>query len=196
MSSPEPTTEVIAQIAEQFDRRGWRDPGDAALTLARALVAGEPPKEAAKRTPTTFLAANGISRETVASVLPDISSVASPDKQVSSRGAVGGRGHSVASARPPSARTSTGAAWTTTVRIALAIAIAIVGSEIVVFGPTLAQWSWLLLNANYYAIISLAEVSVLLSAIGLLFARWAPIALAGAAAIACLAVLGGPVPQS
>lgn len=59
------TIDLIAQLATEFDRRGWRDPGDTAQTLARALVDGDSPRQAAAKVSARFLATNDITREEV-----------------------------------------------------------------------------------------------------------------------------------
>jgi ADP-ribosylglycohydrolase len=59
---------MLRRLVAEFERRGWRDDGETALAVVQAILRrGRPPsaRELADIVPSTFLAANGTTRNRV-----------------------------------------------------------------------------------------------------------------------------------
>jgi hypothetical protein len=178
---------LIAEIANEFDRRHWRDPGGEVLRAAEAFGNGGP-AAAADAVSTRFIAINGVDRATVAAALASIALPQTGSSAVEAPSAARRSNHD--------RQWTTGASLLATLRIVAATTIAIVGTELLLIAPEISKWDWLLAHPNRFAIQGLGILTLLLVAAGLLFARWGAIIAAGVALVALLAVLGGlPSPQ-
>lgn len=186
---------LIARLADELDRRGWRDPGDAAHTLALAIERGEEPRRAAADAPSRFLAINGISRADVEAML---TGVAARDPIAPSRGSTGPAG-------PPVASNDTPPPWVAHVaepertarqkpylvaRLALATVVLVGGSVVIWLGPSATDWKWLLDHPNRLALQALCEASVVVVAAGIATWKWQLAAASGGPVVAFLGLLG------
>lgn len=172
-------------IAAEFARRGWRDPGDVALTLAGALVDGRSPDAAARRVSSAFLAQNGIRRQELATTLAGLDlprSVAGP-ASTSPRASLASvtPPHS----EPPPSRRGQVARWIVAVAM-IAAAIAFAATL-----PPIVTWDWLVNHPSGLALRALGVAVVVFLALAVATRRkdWLLFA-AVPALIALLALLG------
>ena len=195
MSHQDQRIALIARLADELDRRGWRDPGDAARTLALALERGQGPRGAAAEAPSRFLAVNGISRSDVEAML---TGVAAPDPSAGPRGTSGTAGPRVAGDDAPRSRVAPVAERETparpeprlVARLILAIVAFAGGSVLIWLGPSATDWKWLLDHPNRLALQALCQASVALVAAGIATRRWQLVAASGGPLLALLGLLG------
>lgn len=191
------TIALVARIADEFERRRWRDPGDAALTIAKALAEGANPRAAAQAAPSRFLAMNGVSRADVAVAVESIAAglptrVAGPaDPRTPPIDTVGGARPSRGATNGVQARGElTGQHALAVVRVFAALAIAAVGTLAIWIVPASRGWEWLIEHDNRLALQALAEAVVVLLALGVAAWRWPILAAAAVPFFALLGLLG------
>jgi len=188
---------LISLLADEFERRGWRDPGDAALEIARSVAQGAQPSVAAEAAPTRFIAMNQLRRSEVASA---IERVAGTNIGHSPVAAVPASPSSGPVRRPlASSRTSTAAgtvkkperaAALVAARIVAALTMVGIGTWGIWIGPSSLGWTWLIEHDNRLALQALAQSVVILVSLGLATWRWPLLAVAAAPFFALLGLLG------
>lgn len=165
-------------VADLFDRKGWRDPGNVALGLARALASGASPEAAVKGVPSRFYVQNRVPREVLLNAIRDL---------VGTTGDPSAPEPTTKTTGPHSSPTSVG--WAGGRRRWLLAALATLGTGYVAFGlPRPLWWDWLMDHPNSLGIRALAVLCVALLA-GAYASRWRRTILAGACLAAFVALL-------
>ncbi len=195
MTSEDQRISLISRLADEIDRRGWRDPGDAARTLALALERGQTPRRVAADAPSRFLAVNSISRadveEMIGSVASSIPIAVQAANVEPARELIEGEGRHQRRFEQPSGQDSTVRRRPhVIVRLAVATVVLVGGSAAIWLGPSLAEWRWLLDHPNRLALQALTEASIGIISAGIAFWKWQIVAASGGAAIALLGLLG------
>ena len=192
------TARLISLLADEFARRGWRDPGDAALEVAKSLALGASPSSAARAAPANFLAANRIRRSDIASAIESVARRAGPRSAVDTTSRDASPSGSRPERQPGNGHTKRAPRrWTPPLaaRLIAGLAILSIGTWAIWLGPPTVDWAWLEEHENRLALQALGQCVLLLASIGVATWRW-PIAAAGAAPLfGLLALLGSTGPN-
>lgn len=186
---------LIRLLADEFERRGWRDPGDAALEMARILEGGGTARAASRAAPSRFLGTNNITRsdveEAATTVLNRLPPTSRPDDAVPT-GTGSASGNRRASVRRAENNTAPNqqARPRLVARVIAAVALTVVGTALIWQAPMEVGWTWLLEHDNRLALQSLAQAVVVLVAIAVATWRWPVAAAASAPLVGLLGLLG------
>jgi hypothetical protein len=162
---------LIRLFADEFDRRGWRDPGDVAQALARSVAAGQSATAAVEGVQSRFLVQNGIStRDLIAlftKVQADYQSLPSSHSEATpAEGAAGSDLKGDTSRRKGSHRRAVLVS-----RLLIAVLIVAATTWAVIVLPDSLGWTWLLNHPNGLALRALAVAVAMGLALSLAAAR-------------------------
>lgn len=197
MSQEREPIRLISLLADEFERRGWRDPGDAALEIAKSVAHGAQPSAAAETAPARFLAINSLRRSEVASAIKSVvgkktghsAGSAVPAAQ-STQAARRARANFPAPATTGSVKERVRTAALIADRMIAALAMVVIGTWGIWIGPSSLGLNWVMEHDNRLALQALAQSVVVLVSLGFATWRWPIAAVAAAPFFALLGLLG------